>query len=193
VYSGVFPEGPYFYVNTSGSAHLSGQLTTSKGVYARTRGRSGVSRIAYGAREAAPEIEDTGEGTLTGGRGEVAFDPAFADSIDPRRSYRVLLTPDGDCKGLYVASKSPGGFTVRELQGGRSSLAFDYRVVATPADESGTRLAAVALLPTRGGRGARAAQAPSRALSPTERLRALLGPQGYAAALAARRERRAGP
>jgi hypothetical protein len=42
----------------------------------------------------------------------------------------VFLTPNGDCKGLYVASKTAGGFEVRELGGGTSNISFDYRIVA---------------------------------------------------------------
>jgi len=42
----------------------------------------------------------------------------------------VFLTPSGDCKGLYVGQRSAGGFEVRELGGGTSSIEFDYRIVA---------------------------------------------------------------
>jgi hypothetical protein len=44
--------------------------------------------------------------------------------------YHVFLTPKGDCKGLYVANETAGGFEVHELGGGSSSIAFDYRIVA---------------------------------------------------------------
>ena len=54
--------------------------------------------------------------------------------------YRVFLTPEGDCNGLYVSSKSPTGFEVRELKGGTSSLGFSYRVVAKRKDIPGARL-----------------------------------------------------
>jgi hypothetical protein len=48
--------------------------------------------------------------------------------------YRVFLTPEGDCKGLYVRSKSAASFEVRELQSGTSSVAFSYRIVAKRKD-----------------------------------------------------------
>jgi hypothetical protein len=44
--------------------------------------------------------------------------------------YHVFVTPNGDCKGLYVAQKSAASFVVRELGGGTSSIAFDYRIMA---------------------------------------------------------------
>lgn len=52
-----------------------------------------------------------------------------------------MLTPDGDTKGLYVASKSPTQFVVREVQGGRGSLDFDYHIYASHAGSAGVRMA----------------------------------------------------
>ena len=45
-----------------------------------------------------------------------------------------------DTRGLYVSLKTPSGFEVREAQGGRSSLPFDYRIVARPLDAANDRL-----------------------------------------------------
>jgi hypothetical protein len=180
-------------VDTNGDEVLSGTLTTAKGMYARTRGRTGTTRVAYGARTTAPQIEDVGDGQLTNGRSVVKIDAAFGDTIDPRRPYHVFLTPDGDCKGLYVERKSATQFVVRELQGGRSTLAFEYRVIAKPADDDASRLAAMPRAQIPGPVDTSHAMRFPAPLSPTERLRARLGPQGYAAMLAARRERQAGP
>jgi hypothetical protein len=57
-------------------------------------------------------------------------DPAFAATVNTGETYRVFLTPNGDCKGFYVAGKTAGGFAVRELGGGSSSISFDDRIVA---------------------------------------------------------------
>jgi hypothetical protein len=86
----------------------------------------------------------------------VALDPTFAASIDAGTVYRVFLTPGGDTRGLFVAAKTPRGFIVRETQGGRSTLSFDYRIVATALGQSGQRMAVAA-----GAFAPRAAQ-PSR-------------------------------
>jgi hypothetical protein len=40
----------------------------------------------------------------------------------------VQVTPTSDCKGLYVISKSPTEFVVKELNGGTSDATFDYFV-----------------------------------------------------------------
>jgi hypothetical protein len=61
-------------------------------------------------------------------------------AIDSSRGYRVLITPDGDNRGLFVSNKGSAGFAVREAQGGRSTLAFDYRVVAYPIGGDAARL-----------------------------------------------------
>jgi hypothetical protein len=134
---------------------------------------------------AAPEIEDVGEATLTNGRAFVAIDAALADSIDMRRPYHVFVTPDGDCKGLFVAQRGPNGFVVRELQGDRTSLTFEYRIVAKPVDENGERLAlaAPADVPAPAVTGRRVGRMPAL-MMPDERLRRRLGPQRYAAAIA---------
>jgi hypothetical protein len=184
-----FANGTYFYVNYSGDARLSGTLTTSKGTYARTRGRSGTARLAYGARTTAPTIEDVGGGQLVGGRAVVQIDAAFADTIDSRRPYRIFLTPQGDCNGLYVAEKNPGRFVVRELHAGRSSIAFDYRIVAKPADDDGSRLAAVPLVTPAQGPRTPSPEHVATPLSPDELLRSRTGPQGYARAIGALRQR----
>jgi hypothetical protein len=58
----------------------------------------------------------------------------------PRDVYRVVVTPDGDTRGLYVAAKTPTGFTARESQGGHSTVTFDYRIVATQLGQIGRRM-----------------------------------------------------
>ena len=50
------------------------------------------------------------------------------------------MTPNGDTNGLYVAMRTPTGFVVRETRGGRSTLSFDYRIVAHQYGGTGLRL-----------------------------------------------------
>jgi hypothetical protein len=68
------------------------------------------------------------------------MDPAFSSAIDRLANYLVFITPKGDSRGLYVSHQSAAGFTVRENQGGHSTLAFDYRIVAKPFDSNQPRL-----------------------------------------------------
>src|SRR5580658_5611977 len=74
--------------------------------------------------------EDFGTDELKNGVAMVALDPQFADVANTGVDYHVFLTPNGDCKGLYVTRKTAAGFEVHELGGGRASISFDYRIVA---------------------------------------------------------------
>src|SRR5262249_61747601 len=67
-------------------------------------------------------FEDFGAAKLKRGRAVVKLDANFAKVIK-RGDYKVFLTPEGDCRGLYVR-KSAASFEVRELAGGTSSVAF---------------------------------------------------------------------
>jgi len=104
---------------------------------------------SFTAKMSSPTVEDTGTAQLVGGSAAVRLDHTFAATIEPTIAYRVFLTPGGDTRGLYVATKTAGGFIVREAQGGRSSVSFDYRIVATAAGQAGQRMtiASAATLP----------------------------------------------
>ncbi len=142
VEAGTTQGGRIFDIDTSGDEYLAGTLTTmggKGGPYLRTTGASGKTVTAYADHTTAPEMDDVGEAQLVDGRAFVPIDAALADVIDLRSGYHVFITPEGDSKGLYVI-KGSGGFFVREQQGGRSTLPFDYRIVAKPREENGTRL-----------------------------------------------------
>ncbi len=111
------------YIDNSGNLALAGSVSP----LVATRG--GAVARTYVAKSTMQTIEDFGSGAIVNGTGSVRLDPAFAQTIDGS-GYQVFLTADGDNRGLYVAQKTATGFVVRETQGGRSSLAFDYRIVA---------------------------------------------------------------
>jgi hypothetical protein len=77
---------------------------------------------------------------MENGRGTVALDPKFAEIVNTGVDYHVFLTPRGDNKGLYIATQSGSSFEVRESQGGTSTLAFDYRIVAKRKGQEAKRL-----------------------------------------------------
>lgn len=106
---------------------------------------TGARVDTYAPQTTQPSLEDFGEAQLAGGRATVALDPKFASAIDNSVRYYVTLTPEGDCRGLYVAQRDPTNFTVRELQGGRSSIQFTYRIVAKPFGDNSPRLPASTL------------------------------------------------
>jgi hypothetical protein len=110
-----------------------------KNVRTRHTNANGQHVLAYAAESATATIEDVGTARMAGGVANVAIDPAFASVMD-HRWYYVFLTPLGDTRGLYVSQKTPSAFQVRESQGGRSRLEFDYRIVAHPLDAKNDRL-----------------------------------------------------
>jgi len=75
-------------------------------------------------------FEDAGSAQLVNGSAVVALDPEFIQTVNTQMDYKVFPVPNGDCKGLYVSSKTPTSFEVRELGGGTSSIRFDYRIMA---------------------------------------------------------------
>jgi hypothetical protein len=78
-------------------------------------------------------FEDFGMAKLKDGRAAVKLDGDFAKAIKPT-GYHVFVTPEADCRGLYVRDKTAASFEVRELGGGKSSVAFSYRIVGRRRD-----------------------------------------------------------
>jgi len=94
----------------------------------------GSKRVLHCMESPEHWFEDFGTAKLRGGRAVVKLDADFTKVIT--RDYRVFLTPEGDCRGLYVHRKTAASFEVRELMGGESAVAFSYRVVGRRRDIS---------------------------------------------------------
>ena len=134
------PSGDVMSVDELGNMKLCGTLTITTTPLVVTRTTAGVNLVSYAARKSQPTIEDDGQGQLVNGQTYVPIDRSFAITMDPRANYLVFITPEGDNRGLYVTRKSLAGFIVRESQGGRSNLVFNYRIVAKPVDSDARRL-----------------------------------------------------
>jgi hypothetical protein len=93
----------------------------------------GSQRVLHCMESPEHWFEDFGSAKLARGRAVVKLDANFAKVIK-RGDYRVFLTPEGDCRGLYVRRRSANRFEVRELTGGKSSTAFSYRIVGRRKD-----------------------------------------------------------
>ena len=74
-----------------------------------------------------------------GGVATVRLDARFIQTVNTKSEYHVFLTPNGDCKGLYVHQKTATDFEVRELGNGNSSVKFDYRITALRKDYENVR------------------------------------------------------
>ena len=114
---------------SEGNAFVDGEIFTSGGCQVGCTSTRHVA--AFASRTTQPTIDDVGETVLRDGAARVALAADFANTIDLSKPYVVMLTPEGDA-ALYVASRTPRGFEVRQVGGGRSSIAFAYRIVAKP-------------------------------------------------------------
>jgi hypothetical protein len=83
----------------------------------------GSQRLLHCMESPEHWFEDFGSAKLARGRAVVKLDANFAKVIK-RGDYRVFVTPEGNCPGLYVRRKSAGNFEVRELTGGKSSVSY---------------------------------------------------------------------
>jgi hypothetical protein len=128
----------------NGKVVVKGDLTATGAKSAAVPHPDGSYRRLYAVESPESWFEDLGEGELQGGQAEVAIDPDFA-ALVRGDTYQVLVTPYGDCQGLYVSERSPTAFTVRELQGGTSNITFSYRVLAKRKDIEAPRLERVEL------------------------------------------------
>jgi hypothetical protein len=154
----ILPSGTYlmtgngtgggYSFDVNGNEILSGLITTAGSCSigcSQPHTPLGKRVITYADQTSEPSVEDFGEGQVVAGVGHVNLDPAFARTINANARYIVFLTPEGDTRGLYVTQRTPTGFTVRESQGGSSTLGFAYRVVAKPYGVAAARLPMVDL------------------------------------------------
>jgi hypothetical protein len=131
----------YVIVDDSGDEFISGYIFTDGScengcITKRVR--------TYAPRESEPTMEDVGRARLAAGSAYVPLDPAFANVLDRQADYSVLITPEGETNGLYIASRTSKGFSVREIHRGTSTAMFSYRIVAKPYGKTASRLPFVA-------------------------------------------------
>lgn len=118
-----------------GYAPVGGYAVYSEGDFAVTGLKSASVPTSQGNQLVycmeSPEVwfEDFGHGMLNNGEVTITLDPMFLETvvIDEAHPMIVTVTPQGDCKGLYVV---PGttSFTVKELGGGNANVSFSYRL-----------------------------------------------------------------
>jgi len=117
-------------IDASGNLDISGNLTVAGSKSARVKLQDGREVALYAVESPENWFEDFGTAHLQAGTTRISLEPGFLQTVDTAADYHVFLTPNGDCRGLYIARKTRGDFEVRELRGGNSSVAFDYRIVA---------------------------------------------------------------
>lgn len=121
--------GGFFF----GNVHMTGMLTSDSVKGAVVPFPDGTKRLLICTESPEPWFEDFGAAKLKRGRAVIKIDADFARVIK-LNDYHVFLTPKGDCRGLCVRRQGGASFEVRELAGGKSSIAFSYRIVGRRKD-----------------------------------------------------------
>ncbi len=131
-------------VGPRGSCSLTGtgdaSCTGTLKLVATTNGAGAQRFETYSVQSAENWFEDAGAAQLVNGTGRVNLESVFGQTVNTGVEYHVFLTPDGDCRGLYVSAKTASGFEVRELGGGNSNIAFESRIMAKRVGYENVRL-----------------------------------------------------
>lgn len=136
-------------IGMNGSVTITGALSVTGAKSSIAKLRDGRSVLLYAVESPENWFEDFGTIRLKHGLAWVPIDKTFAETTNVGRPYEVFLTPDGNCRGLYIARKTSTGFEVRELRGGHSSVSFDYRIVARRKGYETERFADAPAMPSR--------------------------------------------
>jgi hypothetical protein len=135
------------YVNNAANGNglfVNGNFAVVNGTKSAAVEIDGELHLMFALESPQSLFEDVGQGSLVHGRARIALDPLFAKTIDAGK-YHVFLTPaSASSKGLAVTSRDVNGFEVRELESGRGSYAFDYRIVAVRKDIKPERMPRIA-------------------------------------------------
>jgi hypothetical protein len=133
--------GVYECTGTAYCEIVSGDLSCTGSKNAVVPIDGGQRIVALSAIESPKNwFEDFGSEHLSNGVATITLDPEYAQTVNTEENYHVYLTPNGDCKGLYISQKTPTSFEVRELGRGTSNIAFDYRIVALRKNFESIRL-----------------------------------------------------
>jgi hypothetical protein len=75
------------------------------------------------------DIYASGTAQVINGNVSVEFPYPFNELVSSEVPVVVTVTPLGECNGLYIAESRADGFTVKELNGGRSNASFNWIAV----------------------------------------------------------------
>lgn len=98
------------------------------------RDDEGKNRIMYCTE--APEVlfQDFGEAELKNGKAVIVLEDVLSKNISDKKPVKVFIQLEGDCNGVYITNKSNKGFTVNELNNGKSNTKFSWQIIGNRAD-----------------------------------------------------------
>lgn len=136
-------------IDPNANLTCSGKISGGSELLTRQRSTTGRHVLTYSAQSATPTIEDLGASQMHDGVANIELPADFSSVIDRSSSYYVFLTPMGDTRGLYVSMETSAGFQVRENMHGRSSVPFQYRIIAVPLGKDNARLPSAPIMRPR--------------------------------------------
>ncbi|SEP80378.1 hypothetical protein SAMN05444005_102346 [Flavobacterium urocaniciphilum] len=94
----------------------------------------GKNRVMYCTE--APEVlfQDFGEAELINGKAVISLDEVLSKNISDKKPVKVFIQLEGDCNGVFISNKSNKGFTVTELNNGKSNTKFSWQIIGNRAD-----------------------------------------------------------
>ena len=130
-YAAVFDGNVRINGNYVATGTKSAVVSTSKG-----------DRLMYAEEATQNYFSDQGSATLKHGRAVVKIDQLFADTVDLNVPYMVIVTPQSfDTAGLGVGSLTAKSFEVRELNKGKGTFTFSWRITALRKGYTDARMA----------------------------------------------------
>lgn len=119
--------------NGNYSGYFNGNHVIANGTKSASVGTSKGNQLLYVTETPEVWFEDIGGGQLENGSTHIQLDDLFLETIfvDSKHPMRIFLQEEGESNGLIVIKDSDNkGFTVKEKNGGTSSISFSYRIMA---------------------------------------------------------------
>jgi hypothetical protein len=143
IYGGVmggWVRGEVLGLTTSGELYASynqgDQYTT--GISANIVSNGDQRTAIYSVTSDKVKVYSDGTAQLVNGTATVIFPESFIKVISSENRPNVILTPVGECNGLFLVRIDKNGFTVKEINSGTSNVGFNWMAIGFRTDVLGT-------------------------------------------------------
>lgn len=130
-------KGEQYGLITKGSrfgSYTDGTTITNKAFAVVNENGNGEKIATYASTSTTIDVSAKGVGELVNGTSRIIFDKNFANLISKGKPIIVTVSPMGETNGVYVASVTADGFTVKENKAGTSSISFYWIAVGEKSD-----------------------------------------------------------
>ncbi len=118
--------GELFSTYNSGNTYTLGKNVELVGT------ENNAKTAVYAVSSTKSTIYTQGIAQLVNGTAVIPFDGEYKSLLGENPV--VTVTPNGNCNGVYIASVDKNGFTVKEMNGGSSTVAISWISVGTRID-----------------------------------------------------------